>query len=430
MHQSRDNVKNYGCHRLQVLRERIEAINEHKERQERVKRVKLTNDHPNVSMGPHKKGSPINADEKRCILNLYQSYLDDGISCSEAREETARRLQFGHGSVTQIIKEMLSEGNVVDNKQNMRENANAFEKLTDEEENIIRHVVHDEFRKCDVKRLVEDEELATYPTVGSVYKAVMDTELFPNWSISTFRSILLGMNIKFQAKSEVDRAILIEDERIINWRDGYLDKIDRFRRLGKKVYYMDETYMDPNAQMKRLLTDNTILSAKDAEARGLTTGLKWNAGRGNRLLIIHMIGPDGFVNNALRVWIRTGNTPQSEDYHNDLTFEDILKWLLEILDELPEGSVIAIDNASIHNKRPKGTPNSKSKKAELIAWLDEKNIYYKPGATRPQLWELVKRELDLNPEYSIDKIINKIRPDIIFLRIPPYHCELNPIELI
>ena len=60
-HQSRDTVKNHGCHRLQVLRERIDAINEHKDLKERVKQVNLKDNHANVSMGPHKKGPPINA---------------------------------------------------------------------------------------------------------------------------------------------------------------------------------------------------------------------------------------------------------------------------------------------------------------------------------------------------------------------------------
>ena len=86
------------------------------------------------------------------------------------------------------------------------------EEESDEEEDELRQLIHNEMRKCNVSRMTEENKDVTYPTIASVHKAVMETELFPSWSISTFRTILLGMNIKFQAKSEVDRAVLIEDD--------------------------------------------------------------------------------------------------------------------------------------------------------------------------------------------------------------------------
>ena len=212
-HQSRDTPKNYGCHRLQKLHERVATQREYKERKENIRQVKLQDHDVIVSLGPHRKGSPITAKEKRCILNLYQSFRDDDrMSPKEARNQTAKRLKFGIASVRLIIKEMLLERNVEDNKQNVRTSPNAHEKLSDEEEDELRQLIHNEMRKCNVSRMTEENKDVTYPTIASVHKAVMETELFPSWSISTFRTILLGMNIKFQAKSEVDRAVLIEDD--------------------------------------------------------------------------------------------------------------------------------------------------------------------------------------------------------------------------
>ena len=101
---------------------------------------------------------------------------------------------------------------------------------------------------------------------------------------------------------------------------------------------------------------------------------------------------------------------------------------MENIHELPENSVIVIDNASIHNKRPEGSPNSKTKKAELQSWLIKKNIYFEPKAKREVLWRLAQAEMKNNPEYAIDKLVHAKRPDIIFLRLPPHHCELNAIE--
>ena len=189
------------------MRERVKGRDEYIERKNRLKEVRVQNFQESVSLGPHQKGSPIVAKEKRCILNLYQSFLDDGDkSPKEARDETAKRLKFGVNSVQQVIKEMLNERNVEDNK-NIRMSSNAFEKLDEEEEHDLRQLIHNEFRKCNVKRMTDEDADAdvTYPTVASLHKTVMDTEIFPNWSISTFKKILLGMDIKFQSKSEVDR---------------------------------------------------------------------------------------------------------------------------------------------------------------------------------------------------------------------------------
>ena len=118
-HQSRNTPQNRGCHRLQTLNKREDFQTEVNERKLNTKNVRLQNYHANVSMGPHPQGSPIQAKEKRCILNLYQSFLDDGKLIKEAKYETAKRLGFSEESITNTVKEMLANGYVQDNK-NMR----------------------------------------------------------------------------------------------------------------------------------------------------------------------------------------------------------------------------------------------------------------------------------------------------------------------
>jgi hypothetical protein len=121
------------------------------------------------------------------------------------------------------------------------------------------------------------------------------------------------------------------------------------RLQNRPIYYTDETYIDPNAQPPKFFTDTTILSAEDGKAKGYSSGLQWNAGRGNRLLILHMIGPDGLVEELERVYIRTDKEVQSDDYHNDFDAETMYKWYKEAIKHLPLNSVIVIDNASIHS---------------------------------------------------------------------------------
>ena len=143
---------------------------------------------------PHPTGSPITKKEKRCILNLYQSYVNDGKSIVDARTETARRLGFGVQSVKDSIKEMISEGNVQDNTIN-RLNPNAYEKLEEEEIDEIRRIIHTQMKACNEKRSSPDNQELRYPTLDSLYKVVMATNKYPNWSLSTFREILLAMDI-------------------------------------------------------------------------------------------------------------------------------------------------------------------------------------------------------------------------------------------
>ena len=52
----------------------------------------------------HPKGSPITAKEKICILNLYQSYVNEKMSVTDAKAETAKRLGYGENSVANAIK--------------------------------------------------------------------------------------------------------------------------------------------------------------------------------------------------------------------------------------------------------------------------------------------------------------------------------------
>ena len=75
---------------------------------------------------------------------------------------------------------------------------------------------------------------------------MLETERYPDWSYSTFRTILLGMDIKMKAKCEVDRAILIEDENIISWREKFLRAMQQFRKDGRAIFYTDETYIGMN----------------------------------------------------------------------------------------------------------------------------------------------------------------------------------------
>ena len=141
-HQSRTDSNHVACHRAQQNREKVEARKKFREIDGKISSVKLVcgTDLPDVSLGPHKQGSPINSSEKKCILNLFQSYINDGMNSRQARIETATRLQFSENSISKVVREKIATGYVTDNSK-IRIEKNAFEKLADEEVETLRKLV-------------------------------------------------------------------------------------------------------------------------------------------------------------------------------------------------------------------------------------------------------------------------------------------------
>ena len=58
-------VKNSGCQHMQLVNRRKFACEEFLERKQGAKAFRLQKCHESVSLGPHQKGSPITAKEKR-----------------------------------------------------------------------------------------------------------------------------------------------------------------------------------------------------------------------------------------------------------------------------------------------------------------------------------------------------------------------------
>lgn len=75
-------------------------------------------------------------------------------------------------------------------------------------------------------------------------------------------------------------------------------------------------------------------------------------------------------------------------------------------------------------------PNSRSKKADLLQFCQDQGLPDEllDGATRQVLWDHCKNILDEDPQLEIEELARE--KGIILLRLPPYHPDLNPIEMI
>ncbi|KAL4085006.1 hypothetical protein QTP88_027855 [Uroleucon formosanum] len=179
----------------------------------------------------------------------------------------------------------------------------------------------------------------------------------------------------------------IEKMEIIVWRREYLRAIRRYREQGRPIYYVDETWVYagevPNKVPK---TDS-----------------------------------------SLTVCYASSQKKNTQDYHDEMNGKCFRYWLESVLPRLKDNAVIVIDNAPYHSVKRDKYPNTNSKKADIISWLESKGHIVDPSMVIRELIPIVNTLKPIYNKYVIDEMVKTYNKDT--LRLPPYHRELNPIEL-
>ncbi|XP_022172555.1 uncharacterized protein LOC111035299 [Myzus persicae] len=103
-------------------------------------------------------------------------------------------------------------------------------------------------------------------------------------------------------------------------------------------------------------------------------------------------------------------------------------WFTQMLNSLEEPSVIVMDNASYHSTLNDNFPKSNTRKADVQAWLTKKNVDFSPLENLAELRQKVKALIPFEKKYELDVLALEMGHEVI--RLPPYHCQYNPIELI
>jgi len=214
------------------------------------------------------------------------------------------------------------------------------------------------------------------------------------------------------------RSALKERDYVILARRRYL----RQKRLNRKSdgsvirpeVYLDETFINRNHS-------NQFTWYLDEDGPDVNKP----AGKGERLIVVNAITSDGWVKNARLVFEAKKRTG---DYHGQMDWGNFSKWFTEqLLPNIPENSIIIMDNASYHNTTEESTfPKSNARKESLRKWLDDKGIPWGEDLLKAELYTLCKL-FEPKPDYKIDKIAEAAGHSI--LRTPQYHPELQPIEM-
>ena len=110
-------------------------------------------------------------------------------------------------------------------------------------------------------------------------------------------------------------------------------------------------------------------------------------------------------------------------------------WTNSVLPNLPDKSVVVIDNASYHSRQTEESknPTKKWRKAKIQDWLRQQSISFGKKDTIPILLSKAK-ERPLQKKFVLEELTREYcemaNKRVIVLRLPIGHSELNPIELI
>jgi len=166
-------------------------------------------------------------------------------------------------------------------------------------------------------------------------------------------------------------------------------------------------------------------------------GLKVPSGKGERSIICHIGGADGFVPSAKLIF-RGSKSLKDSDYHTEMNASVFLDWMeKKVLPNVPRASVLVLDRASYHTTltvKSRPAP-SNLRKNELAEWLVEKGIEYEGSVTAEDYMKLTRVELAAickenkpAPIHEVSVLAATFGCDVLFL--PVAHPELNPIEMV
>lgn len=309
------------------------------------------------------------------VFKYFEQMANDEVSLifqNESKSSLISRIceisDFGHSTIQRIVDKGLSfddshnsNNSSLDRPSQISEDSLsiAFERkpkilnfpskaqLSDLELNEIRRMIYT-FHQTEGR-------LVTVKALSNKIK----TELGIDLSRPSVTKIMKELGFKF-VKSENNRVKLIEREDIVTLRKVFLQKIALYRAESRPIVYLDETYVHTYYTSSKAWTDQS------------SEGFKAKIGKGQRFIVVSAGGSMGFIPNALLVF---RSNSQKEDYHGDMNGENFEKWATrKLIPNLPQNSVVVIDNAPYHNVLIDPPPNTNSRKALIQEWLVRKVI--------------------------------------------------------
>lgn len=374
---------------------------------------------PSTSViGNRPKGKIIHSQERAMIFNVYTYFKELSsekvrakTEFSKCQELTARACNVSVSTVSRILKQCK--------QSNIEIGVPIFKSPGKHSRKQKQITCLDDFKKDVLRRTIfEMYDRGEYPTIKKLVY-IMSEKIEYEGSTTSMGLILKNLGFKYKRTND-GRKFLLERGDIVGSRIRFLRTMHDLRASGdtRPIFYLDETWVNQNHSRKDIWQDST--------GKG---GLKVPIGKGNRLIICHAgSAKTGFLQESKWVF-RSQPQNRNLDYHSEMNADSFKYWFLNrFINLLEEGSIIVMDNASYHSKVINKLPCTNSRKQEIQEWLQNNNISYQPYETKPELLQKVNQFRTQEKRYELDEIALERGHTVI--RLPPYHCQYNPIELI
>lgn len=368
-------------------------------------------DNPSTPVRRNVKQFEYRRQTKRIVQNVYNFFLKlrlkpnfEKIDFTKTQNVTAEACGVSLRTVQRIsLENKKNDGKFISPRKNISPKRPKTD-LDSFNQDIVRRTIHEFYDQGE------------FPTTKKVHKKLQEKINYEG-SVSSVLRIIHNKGFSYK-KCNDGRKFLMERGDIVVKRLEFLRKINAIRDQtpDKPIFYLDETWINQNHTRAYIW--------HDSHGNG---GLKVPTGKGARIIILHIgSAKTGFIPECKLMYRNTKTV--SSDYHSEMNGDIFKEWFMNMLKLLDEPSVIVMDNASYHSMELNRAPSTNSKKEIIQNWLTEKNISFSPMETKIELLEKVKKNKKKEQIYELDEEAYKAGHEVV--RLPPYHCQYNPIELV
>jgi len=351
------------------------------------------------------RGKPLTPEVKKLVISVKQYFDQNKFDPMESSvKRAADSLGIGVATVKRILADYNRDPNLLDKPAKMR--GRPIHAVNASYQESIRAYIRTSNKKGDDITLENIQEFLS---------DISDEEQF---HISTLARTLNRWGFEFGKGTRSQH--LKEKDHVVAARQRYL----RIMRNNRKPEFKEgtiypEVYLDESYVNKNHSNDFIWYSGEDGPWVQKPTG------KGERLIILNAITQCGWVPGAKLVF---KSTKKTGDYHGQMNLELFRKWFIEkLLPNIPKNSNIIMDNAPYHNTFSKlSPPTPLSSKKKILKWLIKNKIPCRDDCLKSELVEILNK-IAPEPIFEMDEIAKLHGHEII--RTPPYHPELQPIEI-
>lgn len=260
-------------------------------------------------------------------------------------------------------------------------------------------------------------ERGDMPTLSALMETVKEPPLNFKGSRSSLWRLMQHMGFRYK-KFYKNCAMLVERSCVVAARSKFVRELrtNRCSESPRPEIYLDETWINQNMKADQDWTHKEGL-----------VGARTRCMKGGTYIIVHAGSSEGFVKGAM--YIYKSKMGRKGDYSDTMDSCAFKKWFQEqLLPNIPPRSLIIMDNAPYHNMELYKTPSISSGKGEITKWLTDHSIPHDSSHTKAELFQLVKLHKEDTHRYVTDELAAAAGHKV--LRLPQYHSQFNPIELV